>query len=358
MEFRLYNKVNCSFFDLIGHKEPDQTKSLGYLLAKSKTAMEAFLSLICDKKAVKQSVKQLCSYKWIVDCEELNDEKKRADIIVRFYDEYTPKQAFLIEAKSASIYSNTKSKSARNQIDRYKGLLKEFGKKTLLITLTNVINAGEDYKGIKQITWSRVIDTFYKRKSIDVLISDFINYFNSIQGTMNFFDKEVMSIPYGQSEAAVKDSNLYECPVAEKGPYATRANSKPLYITFREGDNQQGKMTKLFKVQDIIVLNFYDDETIDAIDESNKYANFKERIEKYKSKLRKPIDNEDKFVFILDEEMSFDLPKPVIFDTKFGNNGNAQNHVFLMLKDMLAKSKQKEITLNPKSLKRSFREKV
>ena len=32
MEFRLYNKLNCSVFDMIGKKEPDQTKGLGYLL--------------------------------------------------------------------------------------------------------------------------------------------------------------------------------------------------------------------------------------------------------------------------------------------------------------------------------------
>lgn len=337
MEFRIYNKVNCSFFDLIGHKEPDQTKSLGYLLAKSKFAMEAFLSLLCDKKLCnRKTKKQLCSYKWIVNCEEQNDEKKRADIIVRFYDEYTPKRAFLIEAKSATIYSNTNSENARNQIDRYKDLLKEFDKKTWLITLTNVIKEGGNNKDITQITWSNVIDALYKRKSNDVLISDFINYFNSIQGTMNFYDEEVMSIPFGESRDAVLESNIYECPYATKYHYASRANGKPLYITFREGGNQQGKMTKLFKVQDIIVLNFYDDETINAIDEQNKYANFKKRIEKYKSKLRNQIDRGDKFVFILDEDNSFDLPKPVVFDKRYGNNGNAQTHVFLSLKDMLA----------------------
>ena len=105
-------------------------------------------------------------------------------------------------------------------------------------------------------------------------------------------------------------------------------------------------MTKLFKVQDIIVLNFYDDETITAIDKSNKFANFKERIKAYKDNLRKPIDHGDKFVFIFDEELSFDLPKPVVFDKSYGNNGNPQNHVFLSLKDLQMKRKATRSVLN------------
>lgn len=355
MEFRLYNKMNCSFFDLIGHKEPDQTKSLGYLLAKSETAMEAFLSLLCEKND-RKTVRQLCMCKWIVDCEERNDKKKRADIIVRFYHNYAPKRAILIEAKSAADYSNTNTANAASQIDRYKDLLKEFVKNTWLITLTNVINAGEDYKGIKkgikQITWSIVIDALYKRKSKDELISDFINYFNSIQGTMNFYDKEVMSIPYGATGPAVIASNLYECTFKKTGAFAVRANSKPLYITFREGGNQQGRMTKLFKVQDIIVLDFDDTKTIDEIDKKQKYPDFQKRIGLYKANLKKDIDPGDKFVFILDADNSFDLPKPVVFDKRFGNNGNPEPHVFLSLKDMLAGTEiDGQIVLNPKKQK-------
>lgn len=342
MEFRLYNKVNCSFFDLIGHKEPDQTKSLGYLLAKSETAMKAFLSLLCDRK----TKKQLCSCKWIVDCEERNDQKKRADIIVRFYDNYSPVQAFLIEAKSATNFSISNSGNAASQINSYKDRLLGFVDKTWFITLTNVIKEGGKNKDITQITWSIVIDALYKIKSQDELIGDFINYLNSIQGTMNFYDKEVMSIPYGATGPAVQASMLYECTFQTKGSYAARAKSKPLYITFREGNNQQGKMTKLYKVQDIIVLNFFDDETIDAINEKKDYTKFKSRIEAYKSKCKKEIKNEDKYVFILDEKMSFDLPYPVIFPTSYGNNGNPENHVFLSLKDMLAKPVNGVVTLS------------
>lgn len=345
MEFRLYNKFNCSFFDLIGHKEPDQTKSLGYLFAKSRSAMEAFLSIFCDKT----TVRDLCKCKWIVDCEERNDEEKRADIIVRFYEGYNPIQAFILEAKSATIFSNTNSDNAGSQIQRYKNILEDFKNDIWLITLTNIVNTDGKIKDINQVTWVNLINVLYKRKNDDERINEFINYFNSIQGTMNFYDEEVMSIPFGKSQTAVEESKLYECPYAKKGSYATRANSKPLYITFREGGNNQGKMSRLYKVQDIIVLKCYDDATIDAIDRSQMYKDFKNRIIKYRE-LANPKD-EDKFVFILDEELSFDLPNPVVFDKSYGNNGNAQNHVFLSLKDMLASPVNGQVVLNPNSRK-------
>ena len=88
----------------------------------------------------------------------------------------------------------------------------------------------------------------------------------------------------------------------------------------------------------------------DAINKKKDYTNFKSRIDaykaEYKSKCKKEIKNEDKYVFILDEKMSFDLPYPVIFPTSYGNNGNPENHVFLSLKDMLAKPVNGVVTLS------------
>ena len=47
--------------------EPDQTKSLGYILAKSDEAMKMFLSLI---QINKKHIPFLTSLKWEVECEE------------------------------------------------------------------------------------------------------------------------------------------------------------------------------------------------------------------------------------------------------------------------------------------------
>ena len=68
MEFRIYNELNCSIFDLIGNKEPDQTKSLGYLLVKSPIAMKCFLQLM--KFDAKEQKKLLNSnYRYVVNCQ-------------------------------------------------------------------------------------------------------------------------------------------------------------------------------------------------------------------------------------------------------------------------------------------------
>lgn len=59
-EFRKYDKVNCTIFDLIGGDlEPKQTMALGFLFCKLRSALKAFLKLIGVKVAFD---------KCIVDC--------------------------------------------------------------------------------------------------------------------------------------------------------------------------------------------------------------------------------------------------------------------------------------------------
>ena len=124
MEFRLYDRVNCSIFDLIGSLEPDQTKSLGLLFANSAGALNAFLGL------VGMSVQQ--SDKYVVDCEPRNIALKRFDILVRFYRYNTPLEALIIEAKSVNL-SNA-SPEAVTQLVNYSGFnhLIGFNKQTLV----------------------------------------------------------------------------------------------------------------------------------------------------------------------------------------------------------------------------------
>ena len=83
MEFRLYDKVNCSVFDLIGKHEPHQTKSLGLLLAKSEKSLKTFLKLI--------GLSSICYDEYIVDCEPRNVCGKRFDILIY----YCPLNMFL-----------------------------------------------------------------------------------------------------------------------------------------------------------------------------------------------------------------------------------------------------------------------
>lgn len=334
MEYRLYNKVNCSLFDLIGHDEPAQTKCLGYLLAKSSKAMEAFLELLYPNNP---KVKKLLKYKWVVNCElrqpTVGAKSVRADFIIRFYNGFNPELAIIIEAKSATSFSSA-SMSAIHQVMHYRKMftfLNAFSN-IELVTLTNFISYSHSNGNVIQIRWNDVISELYIKSQKEELITEFINYYNKIMGTMNFYDAEVLSIPAGRTGSLIDKCYIYECPAQDKGQYAIRAKSRPLYLTFRQGGNNCGRMKKLYKIKDIIVLDFNDTLMIDDIDKSGKYKNFKKRINCYGLK-----PNGLKYVFVLDDDLSFDLPYPVEYDPSVGINGNKQGHDFLRLKDMLAK---------------------
>ena len=83
-EYRLYGKPNCSLFDLVGNKEPDQTKGLGLLLSESTEAMKSFLHVLGKNFHAENEC--------IVDCElrqaRGNNLSYRADIVIRFYDNF------------------------------------------------------------------------------------------------------------------------------------------------------------------------------------------------------------------------------------------------------------------------------
>lgn len=102
MEFRRYDKLNCSFFDLIdGDLEPKQTMALGYLLAESQLALTMLLRLLKIKVSYDN---------YIVDCEAQRKDvsnNDRIDILIRFYKNYWPQLAIIIEAKS--VRANTGS---------------------------------------------------------------------------------------------------------------------------------------------------------------------------------------------------------------------------------------------------------
>ena len=161
-EYRLYGKPNCSLFDLVGNKEPDQTKGLGLLLSESTEAMKSFLHVIGKNYPADNEC--------IVDCElrqqRDNNLSYRADIVIRFYDNFTPKCAIVVEAKSVS--ANTTPQKAAEQLVNYVNefeLLQPFvqNKKITLVVLTGV-NATIDNSffpfEVKCITWADVVDAF------------------------------------------------------------------------------------------------------------------------------------------------------------------------------------------------------
>ena len=166
---------------------------------------------------------------------------------------------------------------------------------------------------IVSMQWSDIIDIFdtivrkYKDNDIS-LEKDFLNYLLKINGLMNYYDIEVLSIPAGDTVLAVEETSIYECP-SEKAPYRSRGEHKPLFMAFR---GEKGLVKKLYKVESLIAT------PISGPDyEMFKETHSKElvdRIEKYKEIVKYEETNGDtqsKWVFFLDDEKSIVLDPPV-----------------------------------------------
>lgn len=302
-DFRLYNSLKSSYFDLIsGDKETQQTKGLGVLLSKSDTALKLFFELPKIKSKVGRidfnRVNRL-----IVNCELISqtNEKFRADIILRLYIKDKSFKAILIEAKS--INKGTSVYETNKQIERYivkqsfKELI-EFGNEVYGITLTKYPSFSE-HKSLISITWTDLIETFYKHVSkSDGLLKDYFNFLTQINGAMKFYEREVFSIPTVKwSMDAINKFHIYECP--NSGKYLIKY--KPLYLAFRNSGG--GEMERLYKVDQIIILNFKNDlETF--MDDTNYDIDARNNIRQYSefmlsnSKWNKLPDDE-KQVFVL-----------------------------------------------------------
>ncbi|QZE14956.1 hypothetical protein K4L44_03775 [Halosquirtibacter laminarini] len=162
----------------------------------------------------------------------------------------------------------------------------------------------------------------------DTLLDDYFSFLTNINGTMKFYEKEVYSIPTADwSEQAINDLKVYECP--NSGKYLM--NHKPLYITFRKKGG--GEMDKLFKIEDIIILNFHDDyETF--LKDVNYSEDYRKRVKDYvdymlKNKIWSALPKDEKQVFMLSNK-AIELknkPKP--------KNGNNSFRTYYELADLL-----------------------
>jgi hypothetical protein len=313
--FRLYNNINSSFFDLIqGDKETQQTKGLGLLLAKSEIALKCFFEI--EKIKAKIGKIDFSSIDQVIVNVELVSKtttKFRADIVIRFYHLNKPISAVIIEAKSAN--KNISAKSATNQLNNYISEnafeeLKEFeSDKIFGLTLTKYSSYLEQNNFVS-ITWSDIISKFfYSKYESDTLLADYFNFLTNIKGTMNFYEREVFSIPTADwSSEAINKYGIYECP--NSGSHVIK--QKPLFLTFRKSGG--GEMEKLYKVEDIIILNFSEEYKAFMEDESYSEAT-KEKVKGYVEfmqieKWKHGLPADEKQVFILSERTIDLLHKP------------------------------------------------
>lgn len=299
-EFRKYDKINCTIFDLIGGDlEPKQTMALGYLFSKSRSALNAFLKLIGVKVTFD---------KCIVDCEPRRNEEDnndRIDILLRLYQDEHPVKAIIIEAKS--VKAKTSEVVANNQVQKYVSFpqLKGFSN---IETVTLTQDVKTLVEGSTSITWLELVNELSKDPQKEPIIKDFINYILNIKGNMKHYEEEIVSIPAGNSYEAVVSSGIYECPVE----YKRRNPQNPLFITFREKGG--GAMKTLYKLLDVLELDLDDEASIEKVDEASiekvgKQLNLKDRLDRYKS-FGTPTKGV-KRVYVLDIDDAITLPIPV-----------------------------------------------
>lgn len=300
-EFRKYDKINCTIFDLIGGDlEPKQTMALGYLFSKSRSALNAFLKLIGVKVTFD---------KCIVDCEPRRNEEDnndRIDILLRLYQDEHPVKAIIIEAKS--VKAKTSEVAANNQVQKYVSFpqLKGFSN---IETVTLTQDVKTLVEGSTSITWLELVNELSRVQGEEPIIKDFINYILNIKGNnMKHYEEEIVSIPAGNSYEAVVSSGIYECPVE----YKRRNPQNPLFITFREKGG--GAMKTLYKLLDVLELDLDDEASIEKVDEASiekvgKQLNLKDRLDRYKS-FGTPTKGV-KRVYVLDIDDAITLPIPV-----------------------------------------------
>jgi hypothetical protein len=306
MEFRRYDKINCTLFDLIdGDLEVKQTMALGYLFSKSKLAISLFLKLL--------NVQNLKYDKYIVDCEAQGKQASqngRIDILIRFYNNYQPIYAIIIEAKS--VRASTKSYVAANQVVNYLGFhqLANFKpNEIVLVTITRDASIKHASNGVISISWSHLIselhDAVIKKKNQDQLIDEFLSFIINIKGNMNYYQEEILSIPAGETINAVMASGIYERPTH----YSTQ--KKSLFLAFRaSGKGKNGIMEKLYKLEDKFELDLNDQSAITVIDRS--FPGFAQSINSYKINASYPTnDHQIKQVYLLDKNRPIILSIPV-----------------------------------------------
>jgi hypothetical protein len=244
--FRTYSSLDASIFDLMsGTNEVKQTTGLAFLLSKDKDVLQAFFNL-GEVRRIVNKVRIKDYDKVVVHSELTSVNRKRADITIQLYKNNKPAIALIIEAKSVKV--NSSSKSVVQQLSGYLKAdefsdLRNFELYGCALTKNDLIIQDER---ITAIAWSRIFEMSNSRKGLAV---DYLKFVSKIKGAMKFYEKEVYSVPVGNtSELQYQYPNIYECP--NEGKYVLQ--KKPLFMAFRK---RLGIMETLFGVDEILIMN-------------------------------------------------------------------------------------------------------
>ena len=244
-EFKIYRKesikLNASIFDFIdGDFETKQTKALAYIFKIYPSILKDMFKMIPNLKY--ESFDEL-----LVDAELKTENKKRSDILLRMYVNKSPVIALLFEAKNIKSKINNID-SIEKQIEFYlkDSLLNEFnGKKHGIILTKNELYSEK----FKCLTWNKLIailNNYYNKNKKKNLVKEFSDFLIKANKTMEYYEKEVASIPAQHTIENVEKYSIYHRPTDMD------SIKKSLYVTFRKG---KGRMEKLYKVKKILTLS-------------------------------------------------------------------------------------------------------
>jgi hypothetical protein len=309
-------KRDASIFDLIeGDDEPQQTKGLAYIFSKYKKFLIDFLNIEKVKSKIQLKAKDFNIEKIDsieVSAEKFSNTRDRADIVIKLMGKNTVSLAIIIEAKSikAKVNQNDLSDQIKNKyLDDSFDDLKNIKKIGIVLTKYR-----QNIPDIICITWDDIIyllDNFCEKnkyKYTDALIYQYFVFLTKIGGSMKFYEKEVVSIPAGDSTSGsmelIKKYMVYACPASQRNTKV----KKSLYITFRKGGEGKGEMSTLYKLVDTIVFNPDDSNELDRLKKSDLSSDVIERIMGYiKEEKRGKSTDYQYFIFSLDENI--ELPK-------------------------------------------------
>lgn len=328
-KFRLYHngttEFESSIFDVIGgDDETKQTKGLAYILYSDEHLFKSFYHTVLAKSSdlfndKDYSWKNILSYDVIA--EGITSNRKRADILIKILFKNDLKLAIIIEAKS--IKKSVKIEDVDTQLDQYMldGSIKGLDSYNKVgVTLTK-------YKHITNesinISWSDVISiisTSVYKNGDHSLTKQFFKFLTGINKEMNYYEKEVLSVPASKTYNEIEKYHIY-----------TRSEEsvkfkKAIFMAFREPG---GIMRKLYKVEDVLIINPHDLLAMNRIQESMS-PDIAERIVNYSNEIEFGNNNHRYYILSIDENI--ELPHAPKTKTV------VQGHAYYTLSEILSKN--------------------
>jgi hypothetical protein len=282
--FRLYvdNKTefNSTLFDLIsGDKETKQTKGLAYILYQYNDFLFNFIQFPPISEKITYELKEHLNISKIthieVSAERITTDKNRADIVIKIDLDSKPTLAILIEAKS--IKANVNQQLLNEQLKKYlsEEQFPEFmAYKKIGVVLTKY---RQTIPEVVNISWEDVIQLLFnycKKQSSNEIISQYLKFITEVDKNMKYYEKEVLSIPAGKSLLFVEKYNIYSCPDTETYNY-----KKAIFVGFRKSGG--GEMEKLYKIEDVFIMNPNNDSEMKIFQNSTYSEEIKNKINRY-----------------------------------------------------------------------------